>query len=310
MNRVVDFVAARVDADELVCVALSGGRDSVALLHALVEAGWAPRLTALHVHHGLSARADDWAAFCVRLGETLGVPVRIARVRVETRGEGLEAAARAARYEAFAACGTKVLLLAHHRDDQAETLLFNLLRGCGIAGAAAMPAERSWAGVRFLRPLLRVGRAEVDAYAEERRLRWIEDESNADRSLSRNYLRHEIFPLLEARFPGAAERLAAASARFAEADVLLGEQAAQDWQRLARGEALPLASLAGMGPERVANLLRWRLRQLGWQPPGAPRLAEFVRQLRTAAPGKRPEISLPGGVMAVRRRVLRWLPHA
>lgn len=304
---VAAFLAPRVGATEPLCVGLSGGRDSVALLAALVDLGREGAVSALHIHHGLSPAADDWACFCVDLGVRLGVAVQVRRVVVAPRGEGVEAAARAARYHAFAQEGACNLLLGHHRDDQAETVLFNLLRGCGVAGAAGIPAERRFPGQRILRPLLGVGRNAISGYLQGRDLPWIEDESNADTALSRNFLRRTILPPLEARFPGAGERLAAAAGRFAAADALLGELAGLDWERLSLGETLPLASARSLSAPRLANLLRGRLRHLGWQPPTASRLDEFVRQILAAGPGKRPELHLPAGRMAVRRGALCWI---
>lgn len=304
--RVAAFLEPRVGLDEPLWVGLSGGRDSVVLVQALVELGWTPRVQALHVHHGLSPRADEWAGFCLELGGRLGLRVAVRRVEVVADGAGIEAAARECRYRAFSDHGIGVLLLAHHRDDQAETLLFNLLRGTGIAGAAGIPAERRIGTLRVLRPLLEVGRDAIDAYAAARKLTWIEDESNEDTAFSRNFLRAEVMPVLEGRFPGAGERLAAAAARFAEADGLLADLAAADWECHAVGEGVSVAALRKLPAPRLANLLRWRLRALGWQPPVASRLEEFVRQLLTAGPGRRPELCLPDGAMRVRRGILRW----
>lgn len=303
-----NFVAARCRPDERLVVGLSGGRDSVVLLHALVELGLGSRLAAIHVHHGLSPKADAWADFCADLCQRLDVPLQEARVTVaRDSGAGLEAAARQARYAAFAECGADCLLLAHHQGDQAETLFFNLLRGAGVAGAAGAAVERSHGALRVLRPLLDVPRAAIDAYAKAHELAWIEDESNADTDFSRNYLRHEVLPILEKRFPGASERLALSATHFAEADGLLAELAALDWATVAVGDVCPLVSLRRLSLPRLKNLLRYRLRQLGWGMPVASRLEEFARQLLEARPGRRPQLCLPEGEMRVLRGKLRWL---
>lgn len=302
-----DFFAARPPAAGALCVALSGGRDSVVLLHALSRLALPNPLLALHVHHGLSPQADAWAAHCALLCRNLGVPLQVERVEVElASGSGLEAAARTARYRAFAACAAETLLLAHHAGDQAETVLFRLVRGSGVTGAAAMLPERRWGRQRLLRPLLAVTPEELATYAQAHSLSWVEDESNADRALSRNFLRHEILPRLGARFPGTQHALVQAAAHFAEADDLLSELATGDWQSCARGDGLDLARLRALSPARIRNLLRWRLRQMGWHAPATARLNEFVRQLQTAAPDRHPSLILAQGELRVGRGVLRW----
>jgi len=203
-----------------VAVGLSGGVDSVVLLHRL--RALAPRLgfrlSAVHVHHGLSPHADSWATFCRKLCKEWGVPLAVTKVRVRRSGVGPEAAARAARRAAFARVGADAIALAHHLDDQAETVLLNLLRGAGLRGASAMPAVGRLDGKVLLRPLLEVRRREVLAYARAHRLAWVEDESNRDDALTRNFLRLHVGPLLESRFPRWRENLARAARLFAAAD--------------------------------------------------------------------------------------------
>ena len=305
--RVGDFLAARLAPEEALCVGLSGGCDSVVLLHALVAAGWRARLSALHVHHGLSANADAWAAFCADYCAGLGVPLTVVHVTVDTASRsGLEAAARDARYAAFAAHGVTNLALAQHRGDQAETVLLNLLRGAGLIGAAAMPPAARRGGLRLLRPLLGSGRAELESYARAHGLAWIDDESNADTRLTRNFLRHEVLTAIEARLPGSEAALARAAGHFAEALGLLDELAEQDWQQVRRGDAAQLSGLRELSPARLKNLLRWRLRQLGWQVPVTTRLDEFARQLLAAGPDRHPELRLPGGRLRAGRGLLHW----
>lgn len=306
-----DFLAARIRPADRLCVGLSGGRDSVVLLHLLGRLGFGPRLSAIHVHHGLSPHADAWAAFCGDFCRRMDVPLRIEHVVVAAgSGLGLEAAARDARYAAFARCAADCLLLAHHQGDQAETLLFNLVRGSGVAGAAGMPAERPLGGLRLLRPLLAVPRTDVEDYAAGQGLAWIDDESNADTGFSRNFLRHEVLPLLANRFPAASACLAGAATHFAEADELLAELAESDWLACADGDALPVAALRRLSEVRLKNLLRYRLRRLGWRAPAARRLDEFVRQLRAAAPDRHPALQLPDGEMRVAGRRLHWFAKA
>lgn len=287
---------------------LSGGCDSVVLLHILAVLGPRERLRAVHVHHGLSENADRWAAFCTDYCRDLGVELRVERVEVDRHsGRGLEAAAREARYTAFSRSAGELLLLGHHQGDQAETVLFNLLRGAGVAGAAGIPVERREQHPRILRPLLDVSRDEIEAYARDQRLDWVDDESNRDTGLSRNFLRHRVLTVLAARFPAAETNLAQAAGRFAEADVLLGELALIDWRAAADGDALKLAKLRELSPPRLKNLLRYRLRELGWHAPAAVRLEEFSRQLRTAGADRHPALDLAEGSMVAGGGVLRWV---
>lgn len=308
LSQLKDYLAARVSSADRLCVGLSGGRDSVVLLHLLARLDLGARLSVLHVHHGISPNSEAWMAFCVKLCEDLDVNLRVGRVIVDREsGLGLEAAARNARYEAFSCCGADCLLLAHHQGDQAETMLFNLVRGAGITGAAGMPSERRLGTLQLLRPLLGVPRREIEDYAQENRLVWIEDESNNDTGFSRNFLRHDVLPLIEARFPAASACLAGAAAHFAEADALLAELAEADWQACAEGDCLLLSKARQLSPARLKNLLRYRLRGLGWRVPAARRLEEFARQLQESAPGSRPSLNLPDGEMRVLQRRLCWI---
>ena len=203
-----------------ILVGLSGGVDSVVLLHAL--AGERSDLRAAHIHHGLSPNADRWARFCRRLCRGLGVPLTVRRVRVARRGEGLEAAARAARYAALRKLPFDVLALAHQLDDQAETVLMSLLRGAGPRGASGMRARARFDGRLLVRPLLDVPREAIVAYARKHGLRWVEDESNAAEAYARNFIRLRIAPLLAARYPRWRQALARAARHFARADADAG----------------------------------------------------------------------------------------
>lgn len=306
-SRVDAFLAERVNPEGSVCVGLSGGCDSVVLLHLVAKSRFAANLSAIHINHGLSPNADFWQRHCVEYCAALGVPLKIHHVEVDrASGEGLEASARRARYTAFAQTGAEVLLLAQHRGDQAETVLFNLLRGAGVPGGAAIPVERDYRGVRILRPLLSVSRTEIESYAEAQGLAWVDDESNVDQRFSRNFLRHEVLPILASRFPGVESCLAQAAGNFAEALTLLDDLAAQDWAFVANGNTAQIKHLRRLSADRIKNLLRFRLRQLGWRTPDAPRLAEFVRQLLEAAPDRHPSLLLPDGEMRLAGGVLTW----
>jgi tRNA(Ile)-lysidine synthase len=201
-----------------VAVGLSGGVDSVVLLHLLSQ-NREIRLQAFHVHHGLSPNADSWAKFCVAFCKSLDVPLVVRKVSVRRAGKGLEAAAREARYAAFAKAKADCLALAHNLDDQAETVLMNLLRGAGARGASGMPVRARFGEKTLWRPLLGTTRSEIQAYARRHALEWIEDESNADESLTRNFIRRRVAPLLETKFPGWKESLARAARHFSRKEV-------------------------------------------------------------------------------------------
>lgn len=233
----------------------------------------------MHVHHGLSTHADDWAKFCHDVCFELDVPLQIEHVNVSRdSGIGIESAAREVRYKALLSQHSDYVVLAHHQDDQAETLLLQLLRGAGAKGLSAMAMQDD--ARRLLRPLLDIPRYVLHAYAEQHQLQWITDESNDDISYDRNYCRHEIFPVLEKRFPAARQTLARSASHMAEAALLLDMLAQID-----AGEAskqLDLAKLTGLPDARARNLLRWWLSVNGQRPPANARLKEMLRQLLTS----------------------------
>lgn len=290
---------------------LSGGVDSLSLLHLLHRLcpalGFA--LSAIHVHHGLSPQADRWQALCEAHCARLGIPLLTERVAVARDAHGLEAAARQVRYAVLEAQPADWLVLGHHLDDQAETLVFRLLRGTGLRGAGAMRGvERPAQGLPRLRPLLGTRRREIEAWARHQGWAWVEDESNADTAYSRNYLRHDVFPDWEARFPGAAAALARAAGHFQEASDLLDELAAQD-AAACGGLSWRLAEFLALSEPRQRNLLRWAVRGRGGLAPETSRLAEAIRQLGQG--GATAALRLPLGVWALgayRGRV--WLEPA
>jgi len=197
----------------------SGGVDSTVLVQVLRQLApeFGFRLSAIHVHHGLSRNADAWRKSCADFCRKAGIPFTSRRVRVIKAGKGLEAAARAARRKVFEGLRVDAIAFGHQLDDQAGTVLFNLLRGTGLAGASGMPAVGKLGKKALLRPLLAVTREAILAYAEANRLAWIEDESNADEALTRNFLRRRAGPLLASRFPRWRENLARAARHFSSA---------------------------------------------------------------------------------------------
>ncbi|MFG0720479.1 tRNA lysidine(34) synthetase TilS [Pseudomonas sp. GLN_6] len=299
------------------CVALSGGLDSTVLLHllaSLAQRETLPPLSAIHIHHGMQAVADAWPAHCRELCAALSVPLQVEYVQVAP-GASLERAARDARYAAFVArLGTgELLLTAQHRDDQAETLLFRLLRGAGVQGLSAMPVSRTLGAGRLVRPLLNCSRDELLAYAREHKLAWVEDPSNADERFSRNYLRRQVLPALLSRWPQAATNMARSAAHLSEAAQLLDELALQD---IAAAQVpvefawLPLPSLAlpalrNLSEPRQRNALRYWLRPLTTMP-DSEHWAGW-QALRDAAPDAAPVWMLAAGELRRSDERLWWL---
>jgi len=281
----------------VVHIAFSGGLDSTVLLHRLAHAEPRLRLRAVHIHHGLQAAADEWAEKCERFSKSLGVAFELLRVQVDGLDPaGPEAAARTARYEALRGLMRPgdCLATAHHRGDQAETVLLRLLRGSGVHGLSAMRVLRSFAPGWLWRPLLELPRERLYAYAQEHDLRWIEDPDNRDTRYSRSWMRAELTPLLRERFPQAEESLARTARLAAEAAGLLDELAALDLAASARGEALAVGALRQLGPARRNNLLRWWLRQRGFEVPSADALERVAREVLDAAEDAEPLLGWAG----------------
>ncbi|ERT17299.1 tRNA(Ile)-lysidine synthetase [Pseudomonas putida SJ3] len=252
-------------------IAFSGGLDSTVLLHLLATHARnhaSPPLRAIHIHHGLQAAADAWPAHCQAICDNLGIELQVIHVQV-TPGASLEQAARNARYAAFEqALGPgDMLFTGQHRDDQAETLLFRLLRGAGLRGLAAMPAQRALGQGSLIRPLLGCSRQQLHDYARVNGLAWIEDPSNSDTQFARNYLRSEVFPHLQQRWPQAGQNFARAAEHLGEALGLLDELAQSDLAAAQEGaplawsglESLDLAALVMLSPARQRNAVQYWL---------------------------------------------------
>jgi tRNA(Ile)-lysidine synthase len=285
-EHVADALSPFLSAGSTILLGLSGGVDSVVLLHLLqhlsLRCSW--RLSALHVHHGINPQADAWTVFCADLCALYGVTLQVKRVDIAPlRSLGIEAAARKLRHAALAQQQVDFVVLAHHLDDQAETLLLQLLRGAGVRGASAMSAARHRANVpTLLRPLLNVPRSILLEYAQQHALQWVEDESNADDTYPRNFLRHRILPLLEQRFPAYRKTLLRSAQHFAEATELLDELAQQDAEGSIANNRLDTAKLRVLGVVRGKNLLRYFLAAQGAPIPDSTRLQEMLRQLCNA----------------------------
>ena len=263
-------------------IALSGGLDSCVLLHLLAsintELPW--ELRAIHVHHGLQVDADRWQAHCETVCEHERIPLTTRYLGLQPKsGESLEALARDARYQALAEeMGEGDLLLtAQHQDDQAETLMLQLLRGSGPAGLAAMPAQSHFAKGWLVRPLLRFPRASLEAYAQEQGLSWMEDPSNRDLRFDRNFIRHQVMPLLHTRWPSAAATLSRSARLSGELLSLAREEAESDLIQVSLDDPrkLSISGLREFNSVRLRNLLRHWIASLGAPMPHSRQLARI-----------------------------------
>lgn len=271
-------------------LALSGGMDSMVLLHALATRGL--NLRVLHVNHGLQAKASDWARFCVEQSACYGLQCHVLQPGQPAPGANVEAWAREQRYACLSAAlrPAEILLTAHHQRDQAETVLLNLLRGSGLRGLAGMHALRSFGNWRLRRPLLEVSPDALKTYAERHKLAWQDDPSNADARFTRNYLRAEVLPRIRARFPSADAAMARSALLVQEA--LRLQQLELD--EYLDGEALRLDVMAGLPLERRHHVLLQYLSclQLPW--PRFRMRKEIWRQMLEAAPDREPRVAWPG----------------
>lgn len=271
--------------DRTCVVAFSGGMDSTSLLHALASGAHAPgKVRAIHVHHGLQAQADAWASHCAATCARLGVPLALSWVQVERDGgQGLEGAARQARYAAFEQVlkPGQVLVMAHHLDDQAETFLLRALRASGPDGLAGMPAWRRLGTGWLWRPWLEQPRTRIHAYARAHGLAWVEDASNADPALDRNFLRLRVLPVLEQRWPQAAVALARSAALSGQAADLLAQEDAAALGAAGDGQGnLQVEALRALPAARRARVLRRWIGEHDLPPLPARGIAQLQRVLQ------------------------------
>ncbi|MGQ0443289.1 MAG: tRNA lysidine(34) synthetase TilS [Methylophilaceae bacterium] len=265
-------------------LAFSGGLDSAMLLHLLahLQTELDFKLSVMHVHHGLSTNADAWAAFCQKTCADLKVPFKLHKVQIDyNSGLGIEATARQARYQALMSAESDFVCLAHHQNDQAETLLLQLARGAGVKGLAGMAPvdiER-----KLLRPLLHFSRIEIASYAKHHHLHWIEDESNNNTRHDRNFMRHAVLPTIDERYPAITQTLGRSAMHLADASQLLDELAAIDALKALDDtesqQRLNLTILKNLSATRQANLIRWWLAQYQINMPSTLLLQQILQQM-------------------------------
>ncbi|HBV22017.1 MAG TPA: tRNA lysidine(34) synthetase TilS [Nitrosomonas sp.] len=288
MDDVQQVLQAHIRQDCHLAIGLSGGIDSVVLLDILVTLSQQMpfELSAIHVNHGISDYAEYWSHFCCHLCYSYGIPVTVSYLNIrKATGVSLEAAARERRYQIFNRLHADYLVLAQHQDDQAETLLLQLFRGAGVKGLSAMPVVRKQSddtAPPILRPLLNVSRDSIEAYARQYQLNWIHDESNDCIAFSRNFLRHEVLPVLKNRYPNYAKTLQRTSRHMAEASLLLDDLAESDAKHCVISGNLHIAALRKLSFPRARNLLRYILRQHQVTLPSTVKLDDILNQLRCA----------------------------
>jgi tRNA(Ile)-lysidine synthase len=293
-------LAALSDNPERLVIAYSGGLDSTVLIHALAVSRdvHGKSLLAVYVDHGLHEDSGRWGDHCESFASSLDVEFTGLAVDVMTdAGKGSEAAARTARYDVFRSLiqESDWLLSAHHKDDQAETLLLNLMRGSGPSGLAGIGEIQPFGLGWLVRPLLPFSQSELRNYATQHELSWIDDPSNDDRQFDRNFLRHEILPRLEERWPGVSGRLQQSAVLASEAATMLDQLADDDLQALAdRPDRLSLDTLRALPPERQRNVIRYVVRELGLPAPPATQLRSILADLLPAREDAQPLVQWKG----------------
>ena len=281
------------------CVAFSGGPDSTALLHlihtwCLGHSGNTPPLFALHVNHGMQSDADKWQLHCESLCAAWGIPIIVSQALVDRAGQGSEAAAREARYCLFEAEieAGDILFMGHHLDDQVETYFLRLMRGSGLSGLSGIPARRKLGGGELIRPLLEVERRSLEEYITAHKLVTIEDPSNLDTAIDRNYLRQKVLPLLGARWGGYRRTVARAGEHAAVGLAVINEclPLPKTVFSVLGDPGIEQRALNSVSVEAAMIILRRWLQSAGYSMPDQALLTEFMRQLREGAAASSPRL--------------------
>jgi len=302
------------------CVAFSGGLDSTVLLHILatqLPRTQMPPLRAIYIHHGLQQAAETWPAHCQAICQQFAVPLSVIKIQVAQQAS-VEQAARNARYGAFIEQlqHSELLLMAQHQDDQAETVLFRLLRGSGVTGLQAIPQQRALGQGHLLRPLLEISRQELEDYAQLHQLKWVEDPSNAEDWYDRNFLRRQVIPLLKQRWPATLSVLQRTTEHMHEAQELLDDLAQLDLQQVQLETPISWLPLAGLQLDKIATLSNARQKNVlrYWL---ADKTCAVETQhwagwhdLRDAKADAQPIWCLQQGALVRHQQQLYWLPES
>ncbi|CNE87601.1 tRNA(Ile)-lysidine synthetase [Yersinia nurmii] len=315
-QQLIEHIADNLRGQTCFLVGFSGGLDSSVLLHALVQlrASLLPSLTlrAIHIHHGLNPLAENWVEHCQAQCQGWNVPFEVVRVQLDTRHSGIEAAARTARYQAFSshlAVG-ETLLTAQHLDDQSETFLLALKRGSGPAGLSSMAAVMPFADSQILRPLLAISRKQLERYAEDCQLEWIEDDSNQDDRFDRNFLRLKVLPVLSERWPHFSRSVARSAELCAEQEQLLDELLSESLAQLRQPDgSLAINGLALMSEAKRGALLRRWLAEKGVAMPAREQLQRIWNEVALARADAEPVLELAPHQVRRFRQHLYVLPR-
>ncbi len=296
-------------------IGFSGGLDSTVLLHALTQLALPVQLRALHINHQISPNANAWQNQCGDFCAQHAVPFHAEKVRVENSGKGIEDAARTIRYAVFEKnlAPNDVLFTAHHANDQAETLLLRLLRGTGPRGLAAMASVRALGAGLLVRPVLHFSRADLEAYAQAHQLRWVDDESNLDDDYDRNFLRNQVMPLLQDRWPEFKRKWQQTAELCAQQEAMVEELAREDLLRAAPlvarvGQSIELDALRLLSPARQQNLLRFWLRSLHYTTPEQLHWQQIERQIIQGRDDAQTRVSWGNVALQTYRQRLYLLP--
>lgn len=300
-----------------IIIGYSGGVDSHVLLHALKNTGY-PSVTAVHVNHQLNPKADAWALHCQSVCDALSLPIDIKKIVVKREpGDSLEEKAREARYALLRKYIDKncVLVTAHHLEDQAETFLFQALRGAGTTGLSAMPYQRKLGEGWLVRPFLSISRDDIQAYAKTYRLQWIEDDSNINLIFSRNFLRNNIFPLLKQRFPKCAQNLARSARLIAEQEKIITEEVRKDFPLVSQQVndqvylGIAMDRLKHFTEPKQRLILREWFRTLQLRMPNEKHLKQILKDVVYAAPDAHPKFQWSGVTLYRERNFLYIANH-
>ena len=304
--------APSTDHSQSFTIALSGGADSVALLHAISSQYPKDKLKAIYINHQLQAVSDEWADFCQSLCQELDVDFEVIAVELDQKAASLENSARKARYQAFSKIidSEQCLLTGHHQDDQAETLLLQLFRGAGPKGLSAMPYITSFAEGYHARPLLSVSKVEVLEYCKEHQLSFVDDPSNLDTQHRRNFVRHRVIPLLEQEWPQLTATLSRVSQLQADTQAIVEERAQEDWESCyTEGKGLSVEVLRKLSEVRQNSLIRYWFERLGLGMPSVRVLKQLLSQMLEAETDAQPMIEFKQGSIRRHQDHLVWLPQ-
>lgn len=296
INNILNKWPSDLDGHLHYCIGLSGGIDSVVLLHLFSQiAKLKPiKLSAIHVNHGISPNADNWTKFCQELCQALNIPLQVATVKVEKiAGEGLENSARKLRYKQYEEHDSDVIMLAHHQDDQIETMLSQIMRGSNLHNSAGMLAISIKRNKRYWRPLLDISKQQIYSYAKEYQLSNIEDESNQDNHYLRNFIRNDILPQLEHYDVNVKQKLNQSIKEIQTAAALIDALAEIDLASCSENEISLNRNKFCLLPQlRQANVLNYWLKENNLPLPSSRKIIEFRRQINEAQFSKKPTLRI------------------